>query len=540
LRTSGRRLSRLWRFAYRRIARIAAAYLARGKGRAAVYAAGSLGTEDHLPGVSDIDLVVVVEPDPAGRDGAKQRAMRRRERLGRIQPLLGGLMDRPRIYEDDELRALAPSSTLTYGLDRRYGSHSDAVGYVGERASLDRILFLERPGLYTAIREWNKLAGPDLRSPEPARDRQSRRIAAWLELVFNWRIAFLACADPTWPRLASLCVRWVSVPAQIWLWLAHGERVPRNEEALHRALALMPEEESALRHAISLLQSLPELPAPPLAEAISTLVRLSGRIATHLVEEVAAGGATEVRLAGAGPEELVLPDGEWSPTNHAWAGRGEPHLLPLADWRGLASGGLPDESFALVPAYPGDPSVLGAAVRAARQGPFPVLRAEGLMIFAAGGPIHRSRLRAVQCQATDPVSFALAQGSSVARFPRVTGWSAEDTALRAVAEHRAWLRTPSGTREDGGPDEDGVELGRLLTAARAALFHQRLELGDPELALTVTETVRQLAALSAEGKIAEDALGHYREFALDRARPPAGIVAALRDLVLELPAYAAA
>jgi DNA-binding NarL/FixJ family response regulator len=48
----------------------------------------------------------------------------------------------------------------------------------------------------------------------------------------------------------------------------------------------------------------------------------------------------------------------------------------------------------------------------------------------------RSRLRAVTCPVTDPVSFALVAGGTVARFPNVDGWSAEHAARRAVAEHR--------------------------------------------------------------------------------------------------------
>ncbi len=80
----------------------------------------------------------------------------------------------------------------------------------------------------------------------------------------------------------------------------------------------------------------------------------------------------------------------------------------------------------------------------------------------------------------------------------------------------------------------------LLSAARAALFLQSVQDGDPELPLTVTETARRLAARSEPARtVAEDGLGHYREFAAHHTPPPAATLAAMRALVAELPAYGA-
>jgi hypothetical protein len=148
----------------------------------------------------------------------------------------------------------------------------------------------------------------------------------------------------------------------------------------------------------------------------------------------------------------------------------------------------------------------------------------------------RSRLRAVQCAASDPVSFALAGGEPVARFPNVRGWSAEDTASRAVAEH--WARLDADRRASPMPDGGGDALAHLLTAARAALFLETVMDGEPQLAVTVTETARQLAARSPSGRgVVEDGLGRYRDFAVYRTPPPPATVSAMRKLVLELPAY---
>ena len=131
-------------------------------------------------------------------------------------------------------------------------------------------------------------------------------------------------------------------------------------------------------------------------------------------------------------------------------------------------------------------------------------------------------MRTVQCELTDPVSFALLAGETAARFPNAAGWSAYDCARRAVAEQRAAVAAAS---------EPGNELAALLTAARAALFLESLHEGRPELAVTVAAAAKLLAP---RAPVAEEAFGHYREFALRRVEPPLGVVAALRDQVMEL------
>jgi hypothetical protein len=210
-----------------------------------------------------------------------------------------------------------------------------------------------------------------------------------------------------------------------------------------------------------------------------------------------------------------------------------PPLLPLGDWRSLACPPHPDESFALLRIGADDPARLGAAAATQRTGPYPAFDGEGVVILP-GASWLRTRLRSIQCPLTDPVSFALADGGRAALFPEVSGWSARDIARRAVAEHRAWLEAEPASRS-------GSVLGRLLTAARAALFMHSLSEGEAELSLTVTETARQVAARSsAERTVIEAALEHYREFALHGIAPPPDVVKATRRLVFELPAYAGA
>jgi hypothetical protein len=123
----------------------------------------------------------------------------------------------------------------------------------------------------------------------------------------------------------------------------------------------------------------------------------------------------------------------------------------------------------------------------------------------------------------------------------VRGWSAEDTARRAVAEHRAWLAgEPPSWVTEGAAAGGGHELGMLLTGARAALFLESLREGEPRLALTVGEAARQLGERSTGARaVAEEALARYREFARDRTPPPVATVSAMRQLVRSLPAFAA-
>jgi hypothetical protein len=105
------------------------------------------------------------------------------------------------------------------------------------------------------------------------------------------------------------------------------------------------------------------------------------------------------------------------------------------------------------------------------------------------GSFPAGRLRTLKCRVSDPVLFALAEGKRVATFPRVSGFSAEDLARRAVAEHGAQLRL--------GTDQS---LEVLWRAARAALFLQSIQEGDPELPLTASETAQRLGAQSTSAQ----------------------------------------
>lgn len=387
---------------------------------ASAYVRGGVEGPDFVPGLSDVDLTIVVAEDRSRPGAAARRARGRRDRMRRGLPFSRLVLDWPCVYEDGELRDLAGSSALTY----------DGPGYLGERATLDRILMLERPGLYSTTAGWHLIRGPGWRAPEPAREPQERLIAAWLELTFWWRQLFVACAGPAGPRLADMCVKCVAEPARIWLWLAQGERISGRGDVLRRAIDVMPEEREVLELALALQAELPRSPDPPLAETLPGMIRISGRIAALMDAAADAAGSTEVRLTG------------------------DPHgdRLPLLDWRALVRPPEPQEWFEMRNGDLTEPGALRAAALT-RAGPYPTWRAGNVMI-RPGSPYLRTRMRAIQCRATDPVSFALADGEPVARFPNLPGWSAADVADRAV------------------------------TSARASRFRQTVAEGDPVLELT--------------------------------------------------------
>jgi predicted nucleotidyltransferase len=538
LRT-GPRLGCAWALAYRAMARAATAYLTRGEPRASAYVRGGIARDELVPGLSDVDTAVVLADDPAGAADAGERARRRWDAVSRTLPFVELVVERPTVYGEADLRDLAGTSALTYGLDAPAEPDRHRAGYFGTHASFDWLRTLERPGLHGVATDWRRLTGPDRRPAERPRDPQLRRIVAWLELLYWWRWVYPVCIDPTGPRTAALCVKLIAEPTRIWLWLAQGECARRRADALEAGLRWMPEEEPALRRALDLQRSLPRSPPPPLREVLPPLVRISARIAERVRAEVRDEGATEVRLTGADPAELILAGGRWQPTPSFASGR-EAHLLPLADWRALVCPLVADESFALLPGDAGDPAVVAEAAASQDAGAYPALRAGGLILLPAA-PWWRSRLRAVKCAVTDPASFALADGDRVARFPNVRGWSAHDTARRAVAEHLAWLRgEPGSWAGPESPGGDGHALAMLLSAARAAVFLESIRDGGPELPLTVAETVRCVAMRSSAARtVAEEALERYREFALCRREPPATTVSAMRRVVLDLPSYGA-
>ena len=493
LATQGGPLRVVWRLAYAIVARGFLAHLTRGHRRAAGYLIGGLGDRDAVYGNSDVDAVVVLGGDPPQEE--LDRVHARWEALVERLPFTRLMLDDPQVYSEEQLRR-ATGSLLTY----------EGPSWAGPGFRL-----LVRPGLHGPGERWRRVTGPEYRPRLPQPDRQEQRVAAWLELQRWWREAFPLCVRPEHPLAADICVKLAAEPARVWLWLEHGERVDDRHSALIRAAELLPEEAPGL-HALAEMRTRPARTRhPPLAQALRLLVALSEAVAGTIRRETEDATFTEVRLDGAA-DELVLPDG-------GLASDPDAALLPLCDWPALVSRDLPDTAVAALAGSPADPAVLGDAARFATQGALPVLRSGSLAVMPTTD-WTRGLIRAVSSALTDPVTFALLSGESAARFPELTGWAAGDWARRANTEHLA-RRAPGG----------GKGLGRAIAGARAGLFLESVEAGEPRLALTCEATLRALSHTGVDRSLLDEAREAYARFAERGEQPPARLVSAFTSAV---------
>jgi hypothetical protein len=524
-----------------------------GRRTSSVYVKSSFGFGEPVYGLSDIDLVVVSGSSASRVRHDAERALLKR-RWHRLSRALGPLRNMVQVffYDRTELREALSEPCLTYGLDQPRGR----AAFLGPNPLGDELGLQERPELYGPMREWRLAGGPAVELNLPIRDAQQRRLAAWLELQLWWRYVFPACLSPPQPWHAYLCVKLIAEPARIWLWVAHGEILFGRREVLERAARLFPEEEGAFRFALQLHRALPQMPAAPLAETLHHLVRLSSRIAAELGRHVRPEGVAETELLWDERSDLALSATLSAPS------AGASRWTPLADWRAVVVPPEPDEAFRVEQGRADDPACLADAARMRTRGTYHVLEAENLLVFPAGreggeteidaedrsSTFHALKLRAVQCVLTDPVSFAVAAGAKVAAFPQVAGWSVDHWARRAVAEHRAWLETPS--EETGGRARawvtaqtqdvpaDALRLGRLFTALRAALLLASVESGEPRLALTARATAEEQAERVAKTRtVMEEASGRYHAWRHGDEVPPAALIGAVERIVAGLPAY---
>jgi hypothetical protein len=384
---------------YELTARAYARWLLRGVGGATAYLRGGLAQREVRPGFSDVDLALVV-PDRA----AAARAQARHAELERRAPWLAqAVLEVPRIYARDDLDRIAGHCMLTFP--------GSAFAPGGPRGI---VRHLQQPGVTPAAASWRRLHGPERRPPEPPRDAETQRLAAWLEVQYVWRFAWTAFDDALPPPraadvMASVVLRSAAACRSLGVAagdVAFAERIRRDPAS-----------------------------APP--DATRRLLTTALHLADALAAEVegAAGEGVGVRLAGAAAAgEAERRQGAVAAADAAR--RAASPRLPLADWHAVV---VPDDvvaTFALHPGDATDPQVLAAALRAAGPGHYAALRF-GRLLLLAPARFGDSQMRAIQCSATDPVSFALLRGDDEARFPAHLGLSAHDWARRAVAEQRA-------------------------------------------------------------------------------------------------------
>ena len=460
----------LWRLAYELVARASARLLTLGYREATAYVRGSMAQGDSLHGVSDIDVILVVEGERANPGLDRLRVWRRWQKARRVRAL--DELVHVAVYEQVELDEALAAPAPTFGLAPQ--DPPGAAMFTRTPYLEDELWLRARPGVYGPAADWRRLRGPERRPPAPALSGQDRNIAAWLELGWWWRHAVAACVDPTGPRTRHLGVKLVSEPLRVLLWLEQGVRVDNRSELLRLGAELVPAEREAVEAALALLQSRSREPLP-VAAFMPPFARLSARVGESLATTVADAGSEAVALVGAGDLEGEAP-------------------LPLLDWRALVAPPRLAEHFELGHGSLGDPAAVAQAVLAAPGGGvFSALRDHQLLLLCSRELWSEGVLRTLQCPPTDPVSFALLDGRMEAAFPSVRGWSAHDVAARAVAEHAARLAQ--------APSDSTAAAGLALTAARAAGLAQSVEEGAPALAITPA-AIAELLAVPAAGEAA--------------------------------------
>ena len=511
--------------------------------RSRIYLKGGFGFGAPVYGLSDVDMIVVVDEHPASPGANRQRVLERWGKLAIRFPTLKDLFQLW-VYDEADLRRLEGATYLSFKRPSADDQNASASAFLGRRAPVDPMWLLDHPGLYGPGRDWRRLGSPR-RPPAPIHDFSAQAMLAWLELRFLWGHAFLTVLDPARESSAYMCYKLVADSARILLWLRFSEQTFDREESLRAALRRMPEEERALRQAIDLRRVLPRRPRPPIEDALPFLVRTSSTIAGHLASAADRASITTVRLAWDRPRRLLLSDDAIAHASTLVTAGDRPALLPLADWRARAVPGMLDPALVVVPGNPGDPQRLRELAETNHTGLFPVLRENGLLVLPTSEIWDRGRLRGIEWAGSDPVSTALVNGAATASFPDLPGWSARDCARRALDEHRGWLelsasasgRLPYWMKGETWPEV--IELAGLFTAARAAMFADSLEAGDPELLLTAATIAARLAGHGAAAEAAADAAYEELSECSRHARAPnPRVVSALRAVVQALPGYA--
>ncbi|NNE35556.1 MAG: hypothetical protein HKN13_09975 [Rhodothermales bacterium] len=528
LRTSVGWIRDLWLIGYRIVIATAVVILRHRTPNAAVYARGSFGVAGNpIPGLSDIDLVIVI-PDtdePTGTAARRPcaRWARVSERVAWLRKLVsvGG-------YEDRELADVTRATVFTHDLDK---ARATRALYAGSDPLRDHLTARAKPGIPAPMSDWRLLAGPErrpVRHPRP----DDAWIAAWLDLQCWWRYAFWATCGPTEPHVAYLGVKLVAEPVRILLWLRHGEQIHSRRDALKLGLRLVPEEADSIQAAIRTSERLERSPEAQLPERIGALVRLSSLVANEIAQAALEHGTTSVSLSN---HADTSPPALAEHARHLGRIAGQAiDVLPVADWRARTVPGEPVETMLVLQGVSAsDPEVLVAAGSTERPGVVVAIPAGNVLVLPTldrrgQRRLLRGMLRAIQCEQSDPVTFSLLAGNRDALFPEIPGWSALDSARRAVAEHSAHLADRVAK-----PD-----LHDLLVAARAAIFLETLQRGEPRLALDGSSICSELGQ---RGGVAATIASAARD--AWRARNSAGVVpdsSLMRELlsvVRALPAY---
>lgn len=434
-----------------------------------IYVRGSVASNTTVHGLSDIDVIActgesISDPLATARLRSNFHAVQRRI------PLMKDLVEVSVISTADARRAIhAPyqvGSTPTTAMTIHPGG--------GAR-------------LYGPLRDWRNISGLDIfDSPSPG-DPTHRSLWTWLDLQHLWRHTFRLCSNPDTPHATYFCVKSLAELVRLWAWLEYDQKLPLAPSTLERAGDYLHDNDTVFTEAAKLWRKLHLCPPPPTEPTVSALLRTTEKFARRLDRMAAGAGRTEVQIVGDNRDELLIPTAVQTKL-HRLAGNSSA-VHPLVDWRARVMPTLPDELFVPIAGDPSNVSLIGNLAGMLVEGAYVALRNDNVMVYPCRwhGARGAAMLRAVQCPVSDPISFALSDGHLHALFPRLPGWSAEESARRALVELNA-----SVVAADTEELEPIRRLALLLELVRAGLFHESLRLGKPMLALSISVAIRLL------------------------------------------------
>ena len=437
--TSRGPLRPVWRLLYGLATRLAGRWLA-GAGGAGVYVHER---REMVAGLSDIDLSVIAEDEPAMRVARERRA----RMLQALAPL-GRPVECFHVETRAAVAAACRGSVLTHGL------HEDAGGAA--------IPMQNRPvpsGQMTRVAPGGRHRAP------PARARVARSGAsgiAWLDVQFWWRHAFHLCTEPPAPWTAFSCVKLVADPLRTLRWLEGGGWQGDRREILEDALGRRPGQEEAIAHALWLLDRLHRDPAPRIELALGALVRSSHAIGDEIAARARTAGHVEVGLTG-----------EWD--------RSSP---PLLDWWARAKDVGPWRRLAPMDGEPALPEAVRAAAMAFGPEISPVLRDGSLVVTPSPSRARRCGARCVppSTRSRSPCSTGArsraSRSSRASRPSTVRGARSRNGAARPLGRarprrgvpgerpSRAAGAVPHPRRRPGGRLSAGPELCTVVMSYR--------------------------------------------------------------------------
>ena len=353
-------------------------WLAGGVRETTVYARGSLAARQPVPGLSDLDLVVVVpderarsEMDARHADLERARPVARPGGVRAAARLRGGRDPARRRPDDADLRPRA----LRAG---RAARHLPPPRAARPRRRVRRLAPPARPRAPRARARPRRAHAPP---PRVARDR--------VPLALD-----LACRGRR-PAAGARAGRDGARP-----WSRASARGGARAAATGARRARPRRDALALARAI--LRAPCRIEPDGIARLLPGAVAIADQLAAAMAAQIAEAGTTEVRLVGA-PATAAAPARRLARGRPPAAARR--HVRPLRGRRGRR-------------ARPGR-----GAARERADGPYAALRHGRLLLLAPDGFV-RSGLRALQCELADPVSFALLDGRderALSQRPRLVG-----------------------------------------------------------------------------------------------------------------------